>query len=280
MQILPKNSAAAIVFTDLRGELSTSTARTHVPEDSVGSLHRHDCAEFGLCLSGSGVFHIGDRVVPFAKGTVTYFPPFLPHIAHTPPGVSSDWIFLFANTACFGCVSPPDEGVLTDNPDSFALLNMLVRAVDTHARGDGYYHALLDAFFLSLNRPAPTATDDSACFYKIAPAIRYMEEQYMDTAIEVAQLAKMCSMSSSQFARFFHVALGSSPIAHLHSLRIRAAEGLLLSSKLSVTEIAFQVGYMSPSSFYRQFIQKHHISPRAFREMCDCSCSATVRQVE
>ena len=48
---------------------------------------------------------------------------------------------------------------------------------------------------------------------------------------------------------------------YIHTLRISMAETLLHSPDLSITDIAYRVGYSSQSSLYRQFVKKHHISP-------------------
>lgn len=50
---------------------------------SLRDLHVHGHAELGLCLKGSGVFFIGERVYPFQKGDVSYIAPGTPHIAQS-----------------------------------------------------------------------------------------------------------------------------------------------------------------------------------------------------
>ncbi len=59
---------------------------------------------------------------------------------------------------------------------------------------------------------------------------------------------------------------GQSYSALLHSLRIALAKQYLTSKNISVTEITYQLGYSSPSTFARAFKQLVHCSPVQYRE--------------
>jgi len=48
---------------------------------------------------------------------------------------------------------------------------------------------------------------------------------------------------------------------------LEKAKSLLLKSELSVTDIAYEVGYESPSYFTKIFRIQNGVSPRKFREL-------------
>ncbi len=257
-----------IVFTQqhLSGELNTELSKFRVRHHTHGALHTHDCAEFGICLSGNGVFYIRDKTYPFFKGIVSYIPPHVPHIAQNPVHMESEWIFLFADPENFGSVRPPEEGIVLWDQDATSLLFMIVRAQENNHDGGQYYRALLDSFFVCIRSPGslPLPDCNPFIFHKICPAVQYIAQKYTEK-IRIKDLADLCHMSVSHFSQSFVGAVGTTPMEYIHSLRISLAETLLHSPNLSVTEIAYRVGYSSQSSLYRQFVKKHHISPLAYQ---------------
>jgi len=69
----------------------------------------------------------------------------------------------------------------------------------------------------------------------------------------VASLAHEAHVSEEHFRRLCWKELGRSPIAHLTSLRIRAAQAMLASNQDKQEVIAQMVGYRSPIAFSRAF---------------------------
>ena len=53
----------------------------------------------------------------------------------------------------------------------------------------------------------------------------------------------------------------------LNNLRLALAKQYLSGSAIAVTEIAYQLGYSSPSTFARAFKQQTEISPVEFRNL-------------
>lgn len=268
MQILPDVSEIPLEddYLNLRDPLRTRLDAYQNGFKQIGDIHRHSVAEFGLCRSGNGVFFIGEQVVPFYRGFVTYMPSGVPHIAQSPKGLPSEWLFLFADAACFGQIAPPKEGVALWDEQAATLLSMIMREQENVSDDGVYYRALLDAFFARLShvQPQNKPGGDLYRYRQIMPAINYISKEYA-SPIDAAQLAELCHMSPSLFFRSFHSGVGMSPIAYLHAVRLSAAEALLRSTDEGIADIACRVGYPTTSSFYRQFVRKHGISPREYR---------------
>jgi AraC-like DNA-binding protein len=70
----------------------------------------------------------------------------------------------------------------------------------------------------------------------------------------------------STFKRHFRAVTGESPAAWLRRRRLERARLLLESSRLSVAEIAFEVGFSSVSHFVHTFRQEYGAPPHAFRK--------------
>ena len=72
-------------------------------------------------------------------------------------------------------------------------------------------------------------------------------------------------MSRSAFAARFTQALRQTPMDLLKAVRLRRARELLVTSTMSVAEIARNVGFPGRSNFSRAFRAKYGVDPRSFR---------------
>jgi len=87
--------------------------------------------------------------------------------------------------------------------------------------------------------------------------------------ITIDDMAHSATYSKSQFVRIFKRAIGAPPGQFVTSARIQEAQRLLLTTSLSVTEIAERVGYSSLGSFGTKFKSTVGLSPTAFRDTAD-----------
>lgn len=85
--------------------------------------------------------------------------------------------------------------------------------------------------------------------------------------IGLDELAAEARLSPFHFARMFKRSVGVPPRVHLTRLRMQKACELLKHTDLSITEIAFEVGYSSNQVLARAFIKHHKVSPSAYRRI-------------
>jgi AraC family transcriptional regulator len=88
---------------------------------------------------------------------------------------------------------------------------------------------------------------------------------HLSEALTLDTMAREVGLSAYHFARAFRVSMGIAPHAYQVKTRIERAQRLLLSSSMSVTEIAFEVGYESSQALARSFRQQVGCSPSEFR---------------
>jgi AraC family transcriptional regulator len=88
---------------------------------------------------------------------------------------------------------------------------------------------------------------------------RYSEPLSLDTMADSAYLSRF------YFSRLFRSTTGTSPGRFLTAIRLYKAKNLLLETDMSVTDIAYGVGYNSLGTFISRFTRSVGISPARYR---------------
>ncbi len=83
--------------------------------------------------------------------------------------------------------------------------------------------------------------------------------------ISLQAIATVAGLSPNHLLRSFKALFGQTPYQMLIAERLRRARFLLAHTDQPVTQICFDVGYESPSSFSTLFTQECGLSPQAFR---------------
>ena len=93
-----------------------------------------------------------------------------------------------------------------------------------------------------------------------------VEERLTDSNLSVEDLATAMGLSRVQLYRKVKALTGSSPVDLLRKARLAQAHKLLQESTLSVSEIAYQVGFASPSYFTKCYKDEFGIVPGEARK--------------
>ncbi|MWV43005.1 helix-turn-helix domain-containing protein [Paenibacillus sp. HJL G12] len=102
-------------------------------------------------------------------------------------------------------------------------------------------------------------------YQMLQKVFEYIDYNYMND-INAQTAARLCNMSYSYFSRRFKSIMGKTFTNYLSYIRITEAEKLLLTTDMSMTQIALEVGFSSSSYFIQQFRQYKNISPHQFRK--------------
>ncbi|WP_138754529.1 helix-turn-helix domain-containing protein [Paenibacillus sinopodophylli] len=100
----------------------------------------------------------------------------------------------------------------------------------------------------------------------ISQSIVYMDKHYY-MPLDRHKLARLAGMSVWHYSEQFKKQTGQSPIAYLNAIRIQSAKEKLLSTDLSVIEIARQAGFADEYYFSRKFKHMEGVSPSAYRKL-------------
>ena len=249
--------------------------------------HIHDLFEIGYCFDGTGLFLIGDKILPFKGGDAVVINTHEVHIARGTPGNTTSWGFLHLDPVRLlaDSIGSYSENLRLSQYCGSAFRNIidgeaypeiahciLQILLEVRDRPDHYrsmVRSLTWRLMLLLNRyhrggESSDAPRDYQEIERIMPALRYLNDNYNEE-IDVVKLAELCFASESNFRKLFHRAMGCAPQPYLQRLRLNAAATLLKNSSASVLEIAQRCGYNNLSNFNRQFRARFGVSPRDYR---------------
>ena len=92
------------------------------------------------------------------------------------------------------------------------------------------------------------------------------EDRMHDPQFDLSALSEVLNITSAQLRRKVKALTGKPLAIYLRSLRLQKARQILLSSDLSVKEVAYDVGFSDPSYFSRSYLQEYGVRPSATRE--------------
>ncbi|MGG7620734.1 AraC family transcriptional regulator N-terminal domain-containing protein [Bacillus coreaensis] len=97
--------------------------------------------------------------------------------------------------------------------------------------------------------------------YQISDAIEHIMNHF-DRPIRVEELAEIANMGVSSLHRLFKEVTAMSPIQFQKQLRLQEARHLLLTEAAGAADVAFRVGYESPSQFSREYSRLFGLPPK------------------
>lgn len=130
--------------------------------------------------------------------------------------------------------------VLLNSADRFYHRQFITRKITNHQILDRF-EAALDAYFVgdeSVNTGLPT----------------------------VAYMAEQLNLSPTYLSSLLKTLTGQNPQQHIHNKLIDKAKEKLSTTQLSVSEIAYELGFEHPQSFSKLFKSKTNSSPLDFRQ--------------
>ncbi len=122
----------------------------------------------------------------------------------------------------------------------------------------------LQTLFTVLDSIKKTTTEKFDDFVKTA--INYIETNYFHN-FNATNLANMLSISRTHFSTTFTKRTGKSPYTYILDTRINHAIDYLLTTDMSITEIAYSVGFSSIERFSECFKAKTSLSPKEYRAL-------------
>lgn len=99
------------------------------------------------------------------------------------------------------------------------------------------------------------------------PHLNQLIDKHLSAPLSVSEMAYRLHLSDSYFYALCQQQLGMTPLHYAQQRRIAKAQHLLQSSDLSVTDIAYELGFSSPSDFSRVFKKRLHCTPRQYKSV-------------
>jgi AraC-like DNA-binding protein len=96
--------------------------------------------------------------------------------------------------------------------------------------------------------------------HRIARVLRFLNTHY-EEPLAISAIAREANMSPSTLHHTFKEVTSVSPLQYLKQIRLHQARLLMLREGTGAGEVAYRVGYSSPSQFSREFKRLFGISP-------------------
>lgn len=101
---------------------------------------------------------------------------------------------------------------------------------------------------------------------KKMPAIeRFIQQNYTDQNLGAASISEEFRISTSYLSRIFRMDTGMGVVDYIHQVRIDAARKLLVTTNLSMEDIAVQSGFSNRWGFLRVFKELEGTTPGSYR---------------
>jgi len=112
-----------------------------------------------------------------------------------------------------------------------------------------------------------TAGNDLLVRFEVLLAAYFESDQPSLTGLPtVAQLAEPLNVSPHYLSDMLRTITGQNTQQHIHQKLIEKSKELLSASNLTISEIAYKLGFEHPQSFNRTFKKKTNLSPLDFRQ--------------
>jgi AraC-like DNA-binding protein len=105
---------------------------------------------------------------------------------------------------------------------------------------------------------------------RIGRALAFLREHFAEE-VTLDDAAREAALSRSHFCRLFRHETGVLFHEHLHQLRVSRAKALLSDRHLTVSEVAYSVGFNDLSHFDRTFRRIVGRSPTEYRTSLRCA---------
>lgn len=136
------------------------------------------------------------------------------------------------------------------------LLVRMKNLLDIRLKLQKRYQNPYDPSFSKAKPSSPTKEDAFILQLK-----EIFEKRMADPEFGLDQLSKELFLSRSQLGRKVKALTGKSPAIYLRSLRLLKARQLLLTTEISVKEVAYDVGFSDPSYFSKTYSEEFGESP-------------------
>ena len=240
----------------------------HQPNEYVME-HFHKCYECVFYLEGSGEITLSNEMHAYDGPTITIVGPRYKH-DETVKSFSRLYIVLFELNE--KNIFKPFNILSLSEEDKEQFLKIFKLIIEEYEKKDDNYQSIINSYFniILTNFLRLNPKNEKQISHKdlITSVKNYLKENYM-LDIDFKVLASVYGYSYDRFRHIFSEKTNASLNQYLLNCRLYAAKHLLLTTNLSVKQIAIETGFKSNVYFNNFFTSKMNISPRKFRSQRD-----------
>lgn len=256
--------------------------------DSIDNQHFHNLLEIGYCHYGDGALVIEEDMYRFSGGMVSCIPANFLHVTKSDTDVRAFWEYLYIQpeeilNQCGKSVQETRDITEAINQRAFfigseenPMIITLIRAIFEEMQHRSEYHqdcvkGMVYALLFEIARF--NGKREGQFFAKntslqLENAIVYVEKNYSSN-FKIADLANECHMSETHFRRIFQEKMNMTPIEYVNFVRVKKACDLIDKTDISMEDVAEKVGFVTPSTFNRNFRRIIGTSPYQWKKRPD-----------
>ncbi len=256
--------------------------------ENIDNMHFHNLLEIGYCHYGDGDLVIEDDLYRFGAGMISCIPANFLHVTRSDAGVRAFWEYLYIDPENllrqWGKSAQEIRQILDavgkrsffikleESPAIATLIRTIfdeMQCAGAHYREcvRGVVYALLFEIARFNDREAGQSVGKSISL-QLESAIEYVDKNYPND-FKIADLANECHMSETHFRRIFQEKMNMTPVEYVNFVRVRKACELIDKTDISMEDVAEKVGFVTPSTFNRNFRRIIGTSPYQWKKRPD-----------
>lgn len=256
--------------------------------ENIDNLHFHNLLEIGYCHYGDGDLVIEDDLYRFGAGMISCIPANFLHVTRSDADVKAFWEYIYINPEDilrqWGKSTQEIRDIMEavgkksffikaeENP----MIVTMIRAIfeEMQQKGAHYRECVRGIAYALLfeiarfNGREAWQTIGKGVSLQLESAIEYVEKNYPND-FKIADLANECHMSETHFRRIFQEKMNMTPVEYVNFVRVRKACELIDKTDISMEDVAEKVGFITPSTFNRNFRRIIGTSPYQWKKRPD-----------
>ena len=255
-----------------RQSISVSEFRCSAGPDDTPFVERHRCHSVSYVRKGSFGCHSRGRFFELVAGSILVGHPGDEYVCTHDHVCGDECLSFFLGPELVDAIGDRAEawriGSAPPLPELMVLGELAQAAADGRSDvglaevGQVFASRFVEIVSGRPRKPVATAVRDRRRAVETALWIDAHSHQQID----LEQAAGQAGISPFHFLRLFSSVLGVTPHQYLVRSRLRHAARLLADNDISITDVAYDVGFGDLSNFVRTFHRAAGVSPRRFHE--------------
>ena len=256
--------------------------------ENIDNMHFHNLLEIGYCHYGDGDLVIEDDTYRFDAGMISCIPANYLHVTRSDANVRAFWEYIYISpediVRQWGKSAQEVRQILDAvgrksffvRVEECPAIAALIRAifVEMQHRSAHYRECVRGMAYALLfeiarfNDMGEGQSVGKSISLQLGSAIEYVDKNYPNN-FKIADLANECHMSETHFRRIFQEKMNMTPVEYVNFVRVRKACELIDKTDISMEDVAEKVGFVTPSTFNRNFRRIIGTSPYQWKKRPD-----------
>lgn len=256
--------------------------------ENIDNMHFHNLLEIGYCHYGDGDLVIEEDMYRFGAGMISCIPANFLHVTKSDTDVRAFWEYIYINPEDILRQWGKSTQEIRDIMESVSKKSFFIKADDSpiivtlirsifeemQHKGEHYrecVRGIAYSLLFEIARFNGRGTGQSIgknISLQLQSAIEYVEKNYPNN-FKIADLANECHMSETHFRRIFQEKMNMTPVEYVNFVRVKKACELIDKTDISMEDVAEKVGFVTPSTFNRNFRRIIGTSPYQWKKRPD-----------